>query len=341
MRQPLGNDLDFLSARLHGRRSRLAEAERLDTLSGIRDLPEFFHAVYPEAKLPTATEFQRRLVRELIDEISAFLTHLSGTEARLLEWILVRFQVENLKVVLRGRSTGKPIEEHLMPLYGTQAIDVQALTAAASLEEFATLIPQEAIGKKFLQLAAPLGDQSPPLFLEAALDSAYFAQLIAKVHAISGEDTATIKALIFNEADMFHLMLAVRGRFHYGLTPELLLPLHVDGTRIPRMRFAAMLADPDLSTVANRAVGRVLDMLPRAADPVNIEVLAKDRFWRLANKAFRNSAIGFGVVIGYVGIRRVDVANLITLSEAIRAGMAPASVRARLIPRSGKEAAYV
>jgi vacuolar-type H+-ATPase subunit C/Vma6 len=47
------------------------------------------------------------------------------------------------------------------------------------------------------------------------------------------------------------------------------------------------------------------------------------------------------VVIGYAGIRRVEVANLITLSEGIRAGAEAERIRTRLIPRADLESVYV
>jgi vacuolar-type H+-ATPase subunit C/Vma6 len=51
--------------------------------------------------------------------------------------------------------------------------------------------------------------------------------------------------------------------------------------------------------------------------------------------------MGLGAVIGYAGLRRVETANLITLSEGIRTGMTAEAMRARMIPRTDLEAAYV
>ena len=48
-----------------------------------------------------------------------------------------------------------------------------------------------------------------------------------------------------------------------------------------------------------------------------------------------------GVVAGYAGIRRVEVANLITLAEGIRAGMRAEALRARLIPRTTGDTPHV
>jgi len=44
--------------------------------------------------------------------------------------------------------------------------------------------------------------------------------------------------------------------------------------------------------------------------------------------------MGLGAIVGYAGLRRVEVANLITISEGIRGGMAAEAIRGRLIPRA-------
>ena len=144
-------------------------------------------------------------------------------------------------------------------------------------------------------------------------------------------------------------MLVARGRFSHRLEAEALLPMHVSGTGIPRERLAAMLADADLRTAASRGLGRALDSLPsveggeasNAMAPADLEALAWKRFLRLAHRAFRRSHMGLAAVVAYVEMRRVEVANLVTLSEAIRTQLPEEQLRARLIPRRSVEAAYV
>jgi len=141
---------------------------------------------------------------------------------------------------------------------------------------------------------------------------------------------------------MFHLMLVARGKFHYAMTQAMLQPFHVEGARIQRSLFGAMLNDPDVYTAASRARERLFDAEPfeRGADGSNVadasalEGLAWNRFVRLANLAFRRSHMGLGAIVGYAGLRRVEVANLITISEGIRGGMAAETIRGRLIPRA-------
>jgi len=269
----------------------------------------------------------------------------------LFEWLLIRFQAENLKVLLRSCLAKIPFEDcqgSLLELPRDLALDTRSLTAAGSLHAFVQLLPRGAFRESLARAA--LHDAPQPFFSEVALDRTYFQELIARTRQLSGEDREAAAALAQQEADTFHLMLVVRGRFHHGLTPGELLPLHVGGTRIPRARFADMLADTDLHAAMTRAVGRALDELPpergtgevaTAPDAAAIEALAWKRFARLANRTFRQGHVGLDAVVGYVGLRRAEVANLITLSEGLRLGVAADMLLARMIPRAGMEVGHV
>lgn len=353
MARPMVNDLDYLAARLHARRGRMAEAERLDALCGLRSVPDLARAVDPTCEAAGAVEFERHLVQQLARELAAFQSHMDGARARLFDRLRDRFLVENLKVLIRGLARRAPFEswrEHLVGLPGDPGLDFAALASAQTLGELASRLPPGA-ARTSLRAAGRIHGDSPPLFFtEAALDRGYFLELLAALEALPSSDHETVRAIVLQEVDIFHLMLVARGRFGYGLTPEQLAPLHVPGSAITRTRFAEWLADADLSAVAGHALGIVIDTLPAArgassqetvaVDPTTLEALAWERFWRLANRAFRRGQMGLGVVIGYVGLRRIEVANLITLCEGIRLGMPGERIRARLIPRHDWEAIH-
>lgn len=345
-KQRIANDLDYLAARLHARRSRMAEAERLDGLCHIRSLPEFYHTIFPESEFKGALDFQRLLVYELINELSGFRVYMSGPGSDLIDWTLVRFQVENLKVLIRACLTKAPVEElygHLVSLPRELALNTQGLAAVESLEDFIRLIPKGLLRENLEKALKNYHDYPRPFFFEAALDRGYFQGLVARMEGLPREDREIIKPMVYQEADIFHLMLVARGKFHYSLMPEMLRPLHVAGTRITHALFTAMLNDPDLYTSVGRVAERVLDATPfehatndgsMAVDASALEGLAWKRFFRLANMAFRQSHMGLGAIMGYAGLRRVEVANLITISEGIRNGMAAETIRRRLIPRT-------
>ena len=140
--------------------------------------------------------------------------------------------------------------------------------------------------------------------------------------------------------------MAVRGRFHYDLPADALLALRLPG--ISDDWFKNLLTVPDLLAAAKSSVGIIFDELPAergsvgdSADLTALEALAWKRFLRLAKGAFRRDSMGLGAAIGYLVLRRVETANLITLSEGIRTGLTAGAIRARLVARTDTEVAYV
>jgi vacuolar-type H+-ATPase subunit C/Vma6 len=347
----------------------MAEGERLVGLCRIRHLPDFTNAIFPGMD-EDIDHFQQHVVNELAGELSGFLSSMSGRGAALLYWTLARFHVENLKILVRlnltkshlTRSDLHPPESHvdnltqyIIPLSGELALDGKALASANTLEEFVQLVPIRFFRDTIERAIKIYQENIRPYFLEAALDSAYFQVLLTRLqglHKFSHKDYEILTPMILQEVDIFHLMHIIRGRFHYGLKPEVLQLFHVAGTRISRGIFKEILDSHDLVESVGMLQGRVVDEVPfihelscesgaSAVDETSLERYAWKRYLRLANLAFRQSHIGLAAVIGYVGIRRIEIANLITISEGIRKGLAPEKIYTRLIVLSDKEDAHV
>jgi vacuolar-type H+-ATPase subunit C/Vma6 len=337
MTVPIPTGLDFVSARLHGRRSRMAEAGRLDELCRLRSLAELSRALYGDAAPTTAVELQRRMVREQAAELRQIACWLEGAAGRVVEWMAERFQVENLKSLARGFATRKPLTEvqpHLVRLEGQPALDAAAFLEAETLEAFADLIASKPLRLSVRAVADSYRSAPKAFFIEAALDRGYFLELQDRIDRLRDEDRDGVTRIVRQEIDIFHLMLVTRGRFQYGLKAEQLLALRFKGTGFHRDPLAAMLAAGDLSEVAAKAAGVVTDFVAGAADPMALEVLAWHRYLRLAAATFRRNPLALGMAVSYAAIRRVELANLITLTEGIRAGIEPDVIRRRLIPRA-------
>jgi vacuolar-type H+-ATPase subunit C/Vma6 len=297
-----------------------------------------------DTEYQAATEFQRRLVQDLAQELAGCARHVGGGGGELIVWILARFQVENMKLLVRGyvnRILPEVLQKHLVPLPEGLALDVQGLVTAGSLENFVELLPSGTPRQRLSEAVAAHRDHPQPFFLEAALDCGYFQELLAKTRQLSGEDQAIVRPLVLQEANFFQFMLAVRGRFHYDLPSDALLAFRLPG--ISDGWFKALLTAPDMLVAAKSSIGIVFDELPveRGSSELALEALAWKRFLRLANGAFRRDHMGLGAAIGYAGLRRVETANLITLSEGIRTGMGAEAIRARLVPRTDLEGADV
>jgi vacuolar-type H+-ATPase subunit C/Vma6 len=318
-------------------------------------LSELALSVFPASDFRGLTDFQRLCAGTLAEEVAGLCKRLSGPGAALLRWLLVRFQVENLKVLIRvhlARTPRTDAHQYLIPFPGRSSLNVHELSAAESLTDFIRLVPDPFFRKGLEKAFEIHGDNPRPFFFETALDHCFLHGLLARVEDLPGEDRETVLPMARQEADIFHLALVGRGRFLYGLAPETLLPLHVMGGRIPFDHLSSMLNERDLSLAVQHAHSVISDSndgTGRTAaesgkieeDPRFYERLAWRQFLRLSNLAFRSSHMGLAAVVGYVGIRRVEVANLITLSEGIRNRMAAEAICARMIVYSEEETTHV
>lgn len=349
----IADDPEHLSARLHARRSRMAEGPRLDALCRIRDLQEYFQEIFPGSEFSGVLDFQRTIIQGLIEDISGLRYFVAGPGADLIDRMLVRFQVEDLKMFIRVCMTKSSLEDlygSLVPLPRELALDVRRLAAAGSVEDIVPLVPRGFLRKSLMKAVEIYHDSPGPFFFEAALDRGYFQGLLAAMEMLPRDAHRLIQPMICQEADIFNLMLVLRGRFRYDVAPDMMLPLHVRGGRIIRSRFEDMLKGADLQTVVGLTGLRVIDeeFVDRSANEAAaaagispLEKLAWQRYVRLANHAFHRSHMGLGTIIGYAGLRRVEAANLITISEGIRGGMAVEKIRGRMVLLTEVEGLYV
>ncbi|HOD74883.1 MAG TPA: V-type ATPase subunit, partial [Syntrophorhabdaceae bacterium] len=258
-------NLDYFVARLHGKRSSMAEGDRLDSLTRLRSLQEFTRAIFPEREFQRTTDFQRQLIEELAREFSGFPGHLDRAQKHVVDWMPARLEAENIKVLLRACITRINLEdvmERLVPLPGQTPAVVESLVRAPVLTDFVKLLPFGPLRKGLEKAIGDHGEDARPFFLEAALDSAYLEELIARLALLSNRDRQESEGVICQEADIFHLMLVLRGKFNYGLAADQLLSFHVPGARISRALLAAMLDDHDPWIAVGRAVMRAIDPLP-------------------------------------------------------------------------------
>ncbi len=340
-----------MAALLHGRRGKMAEGERLDTLCRIRGIQEYARTVFPEKEFRSIAGFQQQLIAEFVREILRIAAQLTRGQQHLVDWMPMRFQSENLKVLLRSSITKVNPEEaaeHLVDIPGLDPAEIRALSIAGSVSDFVRSLRKGGpIRKSLEETLAEYGEDARPFFFEAAIDRGYLTELVARFNALSERDRTEAGNLVHSEADMFHLILMLRGRFNYGLSSDQLLSMHVPAASLSQATFADMLGDTDPLAAVNRVVMRVLDPLPFDGGkgdliiPVAvIERLAWRRYHRIASVTFRKSHMGFGAVLAYFALRRIEIANLITVSEGIRAGMDAEAIRARTIPHIA-EGTYV
>jgi vacuolar-type H+-ATPase subunit C/Vma6 len=323
---------DFVNAKVRGMRSKLFEGERVRTLASARHLPELFRQVRPLAGFAGHLEFERMLAGDFVRDLDRVLRYLDGAMFALFEWLIVRQQLENIKVALRFYGAGgspAAAAALICPMPSWLALPLDKLLAAPDLRRFAAALPVP-------ELAAALARwlDSPRRLdgftLEMVLDSAY----LRKLRRLALTAKGWTRRLVAFDVDAQNLLLLLRAKFNYSFAfddvHEFLTP---SGVYLSAEAASAVYAAADWAG-AIRAIPA--GCLP-AADREGASALAQIedglalRQYRLAVRCFVESVLDLAVVTGYYYIKRTELANLVRLTEGIRQGLPREEVEARLL----------
>lgn len=328
-------DIDFTAARLHGRRSELADGARLDELCRIRTVAELCrklnHDCGPAA---TAADFQRKILADYARDLSDLAAGVPVEYADFFEWQRSRFQLENAKVVIRGimaKRKAVEINAHLINFAIPVDFDPGEKFTTEPWRIFSCLEVDEAITRSVAEMAE-VYTRYPYIFtLESAMDRAYYAELVSRAAKCRDEEGGVVQTAR-QEAAMFMTMLALRGGANYGIGAEVIEKFFIEGTALSHSSFTKLITAKS-GEIESVIGGIAVDSLPSEPEIADVEAACWNRYLRLANRLFRRGHMNVAAIAGFIGLRRIEVANLITLSEGLRLGMNDKEIRPRLIPR--------
>lgn len=326
----------------------MLEGERLDAVCDSDSLTDLARRIHDNSTPdpPSSRLLQRRALTAWIAEIRDLVASLPAHQVPLIEWQLARVQVENAKLLLRAArqppSPGRtpvPLLTDLAPIPSPTPADLESL---AALEAFTTRATAGTLNH-FLTVAFRAAQASDTPFLaEAAVDRSFLVEQWQRCQKVPAADKEWISPLVSQEIDAFHLQLVAQGRFTHHCPASELLELWIPGSPLTSILATRMLEAPDLPTALQAARGIALDQIPSHShlDATVIDTLARDRYQRLAKRAFRGGSVGFGAIVGYLALRSIDVTNRITLAEGIRLGRHGTALRQHLIPSPKPEGSH-
>ena len=277
------------------------------------------------------------LKRDLVSAYCAVIHALDGRPRALMDELLRRLEVDDLKAILRGRAAGaasEGIRPLLVPLAACSRLPVDALLAASGVAEAI-----EALGA--LPYARPLRDaleryrREGTLFpLEVALDLDYYRRLWATVQALPARDRAVARRAIGVRYDVITIDWLLRYKALYRLSPEetfnYTLPF---GLRIDDQVIRRAAAAPDLpGLVAELPEPYRGLLLPLAGREGlwRLEVALQRYLWRKARLALAGYPLQIGVPLAYLHLKEAEVHDLRAILEGKRYGRSPEEIRAFL-----------
>ncbi|MCZ7575305.1 MAG: V-type ATPase subunit [Ardenticatenaceae bacterium] len=296
------------------------------------------------ARLAPAT-VERALWEYLARAARVPLSLLRGPPRNLLDWLWRRFEVNNLKTVLRTVERRVPadrIQASLIPLGPASALPWGVLAEAASVPAVVEYL-RPTFYERPLNQALDLYRREGSLFvLEVALDLAYYGRLLAKLAGLTGRDRREAERFIGTLADSQNLLWAFRYRVYAHLAPEEILNftlhhgLRVDASVVREIASGAPLRDVVARLWGDRLpdVERLSRLSEREALP-ELERIFQRYLYRLALDALKAYPFHLGVVLAYQVLLESEVRDLVTVVEGRVAGWPADRIQPYLIGSRG------
>jgi V/A-type H+-transporting ATPase subunit C len=192
----------------------LAESDDLDAF--IKRLSETpYGEISTEARVEPSIALEKIFYRNFIERMTKIVDIAPRNIAEFLEaYYYTRFEVLNLKRILRGKYSGIPrplIVDSLIPIEPYQAKDFEGLMEAETLDEVVERLgdtPYSAV-----EVSMALCKQYDALWpLELALNHFYAATILRALRSLASGDRILVRRIVEVETDVENFLIALKQK---------------------------------------------------------------------------------------------------------------------------------
>ncbi len=311
----------YLLAKIRGKLSRMVEERDIEALAEA-DRDALFQRLQASTYGPylgageSLAQISDRLRQGFFADVASLLPSLEKDDKALLLDILARYRVENLKTILRAQLRHVPPSDVKQRLFSLpwEHVDYQHLLDTAPIDALIQAVPWPEYRARLDAVHRQVGDKHVLFPYESDLDSTYLGRLIRRLKTSAADVTPILKNRVLKEI----LAWAFRLK-HYGYSfPEMVNILPDFRPVVPHEELRHIVEDADgwhaISHFLRNELADELEHMDEF-DLEVVEALLDREFVHLARQALVTSQFGMGVVVGYVYLKDLELAQLIALME--------------------------
>ncbi len=165
---------------------------------------------------------EQRIVAQILDETRVLIRPLSGSARAFLGFWTARFEMSNVKTLLRSKMIGErpaAVLGRLTPMGAFGRLDNQALAHAEDVGELLRRLEAGPYAGIVRHARRAFDESRDPFGLDAALDRGYYEGLVLHAQPLEKTAGASFRSLIADLVDRVNLVWLLRYRFNYRLPP--------------------------------------------------------------------------------------------------------------------------
>ncbi len=174
-------------------------------------------------KLLPAGNMDSLFLSVLLDDARSIIRSLSGYERDIFIYWIRRFELKNIKTILRGKSLQRSKEEvlsELTPLGHFAILPIDDLLNADNIPDILILLEKTPFAS-IARYGSKSFEQKQDVFtIETAINHQYFTGLNVQLKALSDEEQSLLQPLLGRIIDQTNLIWLLRYRLSYHLSPS-------------------------------------------------------------------------------------------------------------------------
>ena len=328
-------------AKIGAERSKLLSEAKFKTLTESKNLAEFASQLrdtaYQEqiAKVPlplTSRKLERALNENLIETCVKIIKNSPKTAKEYLSLYLLRFEVENIKALVKAVKAKLSLEQKCGKIYfsAEEYFKYRALMEEAA-KASTTKQVQSFFKRTMYNLAISMGLQGfeetgSTARLDILLDKVYYEKLYSAYDALRRKEKPHAKFYASMENDSFTLLTLLRGKTLNYDPNWLRLALPHDNFNLKPKTVEELVTAPDYES----ALRVILEsfyakFFLKAQTPEETLSSAEKAFKKAifdhAKKSRITENFNIGVALAYLEYKEAEAHNLIALSAGVEAGL--------------------
>jgi len=351
--RPSGRDYGYTNARIRGMRSRLLKRAFFDELMASKDIGDVISALMQTEYGPdletrilhghTAANVDEALRDNMVRTFNKVLGYSNKEGTQLITTLLGRWDLFNIKTILRGKHMGLSegeITDSLVTVGQLSKIDTDELARQSDIRSVV-----DTLGTWGLPFAVPLREVLPDYaesedfsLLELALDRYYYGWASKRLKGCR-ENKKIARGFLAAQVDTMNLLTSIR-LLNADLPEDEASRFFVPGGKVvTEPLFTELSAMSDVDEVFDRIrktpYGKPLDQAALAyTEKGSVSVFERaleDYLFRLAFETSKTDTLGIGLTISYLWTKANEVTNLRIVVKGVSVGMPEERMREELI----------
>ena len=320
-----------------------SEFDQILTLIGHTGNEDTLDLSQSKALLQDTDDLDQSNVNILLRELAILVRPLSGAPRELLGYWAHRFELGNLKTIIRGKMANEP-----RPLIELRLQDMAAFTSLPIDELLQSDTPAELLRRlertpyaEIASRARQLLERGEALFaLDAALDRRYYAGLARRSRQAESDPRQLLGELVGSTIDRVNLVWLLRYRYAYNLPPAQAYYLLIPASHRLLPQHLQQLAQ---CASFEDAIGNLPSpfdkILAGARNATEVTLRLEQESWRIASNILRHSTFNVARALAYMMLRERDLRRLRAIARGRSLRMGGSVIRTALgIGESGREA---